>query len=62
MKYLKILEMITKDMETNAEELDGKPFNCYLYGRTMGEAFRKQGAAIAALANIIKERIEKEST
>ena len=45
-----ILEMIAADMEKDAKDFDGRPFN----GRTVAEYFGNQGAAIAALANIMK--------
>lgn len=49
-KKIKILETIAADMEQDAKDFDGKPFN----GKTVAEYFGNQGAAIAALANIIK--------
>lgn len=51
-KTIKILETIQADMKNDAEHFDGEPFN----GKTVAEYFGKQGAAIAALANIIKEK------
>ncbi len=45
-----ILEMIAADMGKDAKDFDGRPFN----GRTVAEYFGNQGAAIAALANIMK--------
>ena len=45
-----ILEMIAKDMENDAKNFDGQPFN----GKTVAEYFGNQGAAIAKLADIIK--------
>ena len=49
-KQIGILEMIATDMEKDAVDFDGRPFN----GRTVAEYFGNQGAAIAALANILK--------
>ena len=49
-KRIKVLEMIAQDMKNDAKKFDGRPFN----GRTVAEYFGNQGAAIAALANIIK--------
>ena len=49
-KRVNVLEQIVKDMENDAKEFDGRPFN----GKTVAEYFGCQGAAIAALANIIK--------
>lgn len=46
----KVLEMIARDMESDAKNLDGEPFT----GATIGKYLGNQGAAIAALANIIK--------
>ena len=51
---IKVLEMIAEDMKTDAKNFDGKPFN----GRTVAEYFGNQGAAIAALANIVKSILE----
>ena len=45
------LNTIADDMRDDAERFDGMPFN----GRTVAEYFGNQGAAIAALANIIEE-------
>ncbi|MBU2249821.1 MAG: hypothetical protein KKD77_23945 [Gammaproteobacteria bacterium] len=53
-KKIKVLEMIAEDMKSDAKNYDGKPFT----GKTVGEYFGKQGAAIAALANILKSIIE----
>ena len=48
-KRIQTLETIAKDMEDDARNFDGKPFN----GRTLAEYNGNQGAAIAALADII---------
>jgi hypothetical protein len=56
-KALRVLAMISDDMENDAKEFDGKPFT----GKVIAEYFGNQGAAISALANIIKSIIEKES-
>ena len=50
---IKVLEMIMKDVRDDAENFDGRPFN----GKTVAEYFGNHGAAIAALANIIKAMI-----
>ena len=47
---IKVLEMIAEDMRKDAEHFDGRPFN----GKTVAEYFGKQGAAITALANIMR--------
>lgn len=49
-KKIKVLEMIAKDMENDAIKFDGRPFN----GKIVAEYCGNQGAAIAALANIVK--------
>lgn len=49
-KRIKVLEMIMEDMKNDAANFDGRPFN----GKVVAEYFGNQGAAIAALANIVK--------
>ena len=49
------LDMIANDMKQDAKNFDGQPFN----GKTVATYFGNQGAAIAALANIIKEMINE---
>ena len=59
-KRVRVLEIIAADMKNDAEDFDGRPFN----GKTVAEYFGNQGAAISALANIMKsilEQTEKES-
>lgn len=53
---IKILELIAEDMKNDAARFDGQPFT----GKTVGEYFGYHGAAIAALAEIIKILIKKE--
>lgn len=48
-----ICRAIAEDMANDATAFDGKPFT----GRTVGEYFGNQGAAIAALANILSELV-----
>ena len=55
-KIVKTLKMIAEDMEKDVERFDGQPFN----GKTVAQYFGYQGAAIAALADII--RLIHEST
>ena len=55
-KRIKVLKMIAEDMENDARKFDGQPFN----GKTVAEYFGNQGAAISALANIIRTLIEEE--
>ncbi len=54
-RKIELLEMIAKDMATDAREFDGRPFN----GKTVAEYLGNQGAAIAALANIVKSMLEQ---
>ncbi len=51
-----VLDMIAADMKIDAAKFDGKPFN----GRTVAEYFGNQGAAIAALANILSSILKEE--
>lgn len=53
---IEILEMIATDMENDVKEFDGRPFN----GHTVAEYFGNQGAAMAALANIVKSILIKD--
>lgn len=50
-KRIKILEKIAEDMKKDAEDFDGKEFN----GKNVAEYFGNLGAAIAALAEIMKQ-------
>lgn len=52
-----VLSHIALDMENDAKEFDGKPFN----GKTVATYFGNQGAAIAALAKIIAKLISDET-
>jgi len=54
-KRSEVLEIIAIDMKRDAEKIDGRPFN----GKTVAEYFGNQGAAIAALANIVKSILEQ---
>ena len=53
-KEKRILELIMEDMKNDAKNFDGRPFN----GKIVAEYFGNQGAAISALAEIIKSVIE----
>jgi len=53
---IRVLEAIATDMKNDAKNFDGRPFN----GKTVAEYFGNQGAAITALANIMKSIIEQE--
>lgn len=54
-KSIKILALIAEDMKNDAEAFDGKPFT----GETVGTYFGNHGAAIAALADIVKNYMEE---
>lgn len=53
-KVATLCEMVSNDMKSDAANFDGKPFN----GKTVAEYFGYQGAAISALADILKEVIK----
>ena len=55
-KLLKICNQVAFDMENDAKEFDGKPFD----GKTVATYFGYQGAAIKALADVLKTLIEKK--
>ena len=55
-RKIKVLKMIADDMEADAVYYDGKPFT----GRNVAEYFGKQGAAIAALAEIVRDTLKEE--
>ena len=55
-KVLEVLQMIADDQKNDAANFEGQPFN----GRTVAEYFGNQGAAIAALAGIIKEILQDD--
>lgn len=50
---IKVCEQVALDMKKDAADFDGKPFS----GKTVAEYFGYHGAAIAALANVIKELV-----
>lgn len=53
-RLIKICEEVAADMERDAKEFDGKPFD----GKTVATYFGYQGAAISALANVIKKLVD----
>lgn len=55
-KFIEICEQVAKDVENDAKEFDGKQFN----GKTVGEYLGYHGAAIKALANVLKSILEEE--
>lgn len=54
-KLILLMKMIAEDIEKDAADFDGKPFT----GKTMGEYMGNHGAAIAALANTLKEILNR---
>ena len=56
-RMLEVCEQISKDVENDARDFDGKPFN----GRTMAEYMGNHGAAIKALADILSQIIKQEA-
>lgn len=53
-RLLEICDQVSQDVENDAREFDGKPFD----GKTVAAYFGNHGAAIKALSNIIKELLE----
>jgi hypothetical protein len=51
---LEVLDMIMADTRADAEKFDGQPFT----GKVVAQYFGNHGAAISALARILKELIE----
>ena len=56
-KKIDILNMIASDMRKDAEAFDGQPFN----GRTVAKYLAYQGAAISALADMIRSILEGDN-
>jgi len=56
-RKIEVLKMIADDMKNDAKNFDGRLFN----GRTVAEYFGNQGAAISALANILKSFLEQNN-
>ena len=56
-KIVKVLSLISADMENDAKEFDGKPFD----GKTVATYFGNHGAAISALADIVKLIVEENN-
>ena len=52
-RLIEICEQIAEDVKNDAKEFDGKPFD----GKTVAQYFGYHGAAINALASILKEII-----
>ena len=53
-KKIAVLKMIAQDMADDATNFDGQPFN----GKTVAEYFGNQGAAIAAIAEMLCQILE----
>jgi hypothetical protein len=53
-----ICQTIADDMAADAKAFDGRPFD----GRTVAEYFGNQGAAIAALAAIVRNLVLESAT
>jgi hypothetical protein len=54
-RLIKICEQVAADVESDAKEFDGKPFT----GKTVAQYFGNHGAAINALANVLKEILKQ---
>ena len=55
-KLLELCDKISKDVEQDAKDFNGKPLD----GKTVATYFGYHGAAINALANILKEVIKSK--
>lgn len=55
---INVCEQIAEDVKNDAINFDGKPFT----GKTVGEYFGYHGAAIAALADLVKSILESSDT
>ena len=56
-KKIAVLKMIAKDMSDDATFYEGKAFT----GKNVAEYFGKQGAAIAALSDILRSTFENKN-
>lgn len=60
-KIIKVMNMVAEDVEHDAADFDGKPFD----GKTIGTYMGNHGAAIKAVVEAIKEildALEEEPT
>ena len=55
-KIIRVMDMVSKDVEEDAENFDGKEFN----GRNVATYFGNQGAAIKAIADAVKAILEEQ--
>lgn len=53
-RIIKVMNMVAEDVENDARNFDGKPFD----GKTVAVYFGNHGAAIKAVALAIKEILE----
>ena len=53
-RLIKMMNMVIKDCGGDAKNFDGKEFN----GKTVATYFGNQGAAIAAVAGVVKTILE----
>ena len=49
-----ICQTVAENMKEDAQRFDGRPFN----GQTVAQYFGNQGAAISALANVLRALLE----
>ena len=57
-KIICVMKMVAEDVENDASKFDGKPFN----GKTVAEYMGNHGAAIAAIANAVRQIVEEQVT
>jgi len=57
-RLIEICDQVAEDVANDAKEFDGKPFD----GKTVATYFGNHGAAIKALANIVKKLVEEADT
>lgn len=55
-KLIELCDKVAKDVEQDAKDFDGKPFD----GKTVATYFGYHGAAIHALVTIVKELIKSK--
>lgn len=56
-RLIRICEAVAEEVEKDAKEFDGKPLD----GKTVASYFAYHGAAIAALADVLKELISEDN-
>jgi len=57
-KIIKVMEAVAEDVERDAKDFDGQLFT----GKTMATYMGNHGAAIAAIADAVKELAKLQST